>query len=328
MICDENGDNSDNSDNSDNNDNSDNSDAKIDEYVALDSISYIDLKNRNSNAIEKLRWNVKNTGFFIIHNCNVEIDNIVSEMKQFFSLSSDEKEKFHMKHSTNFRGWTRLNEEITENVPDRKESVDFGLNTEISEYKHIPDSKKYKRLIGKNIYHSPGCKESVEKYMSDMCEIGKELLMCVALAIDEPEDFFVKKYTEPFPLLRMMRYPKGGNIGEHIDYGCLTIIYQHNNVCGLEILTHDDEKSEGKSKEMWKKVIPKKSTLIVNFGHSLEKWSDGRIKATKHRVNVSEERFSLPFFYEPNLDSKINDQDDKEYGDYLYQSFCDSYEKM
>ncbi len=42
----------------------------------------------------------------------------------------------------------------------------------------------------------------------------------------------------------------------HIDYGCLTIIYQHNNICGLEI---ENEQGE------WKKVIPKKSKFIINF---------------------------------------------------------------
>lgn len=51
---------------------------------------------------------------------------------------------------------------------------------------------------------------------------------------------------------------------------------------------------------------PTENTLVVNFGRLLERWTDGRIKATPHRVIGSgRERYSVPFFYEPRIDAVI-----------------------
>jgi 2OG-Fe(II) oxygenase superfamily len=53
-------------------------------------------------------------------------------------------------------------------------------------------------------------------------------------------------------------------------------------------------------------VPPTENTLVVNFGRLLERWTDGRIKATPHRVIGSgRERYSVPFFYEPRIDAVI-----------------------
>ena len=52
---------------------------------------------------------------------------------------------------------------------------------------------------------------------------------------------------------------------------------------------------------------PRPHSLVVNLGGELERWSNGRFKATLHCVvnETGRERFSLPFFYEPNLDAQV-----------------------
>jgi isopenicillin N synthase-like dioxygenase len=53
-------------------------------------------------------------------------------------------------------------------------------------------------------------------------------------------------------------------------------------------------------------VAPLEGTLAVNFGGVLERWSGGRIKATRHRViGCGTERKSIPFFYEARADALI-----------------------
>ena len=45
---------------------------------------------------------------------------------------------------------------------------------------------------------------------------------------------------------------------------------------------------------------------IVNLGTMLQRWSNGMLKSTLHRVVLSDapsDRYSLPFFYEANLDA-------------------------
>ena len=53
-------------------------------------------------------------------------------------------------------------------------------------------------------------------------------------------------------------------------------------------------------------VPPEEATLAVNFGKVLERWTDGAIRATVHRVLGSgRERHSIPFFYEAGADAVI-----------------------
>jgi isopenicillin N synthase-like dioxygenase len=55
-------------------------------------------------------------------------------------------------------------------------------------------------------------------------------LSSFAKGLDLKEDFFKKHFERPSSLLRFLKYPpaKSGKIGigEHSDYGCLTLIDQ------------------------------------------------------------------------------------------------------
>ena len=46
----------------------------------------------------------------------------------------------------------------------------------------------------------------------------------------------------------------------------------------------------------------------MNFGDMLQRWSNGLFISTPHRViNTSgQERYSCPFFYEPNINAKVS----------------------
>ncbi len=48
----------------------------------------------------------------------------------------------------------------------------------------------------------------------------------------------------------------------------------------------------------WVEAPPLDGTFIVNIGDLLEGWTNGRFKATQHRVvNTGQERYSLPMFF-------------------------------
>ena len=67
----------------------------------------------------------------------------------------------------------------------------------------------------------------------------------------------------------------------------------------------------------------------MNFGRLLEQWSNYKIKATVHRViGYGQERYSIPFFFEPSIDSYIKPIDELGevgnfkpffYGDWLWE---------
>ncbi|CBY34201.1 unnamed protein product [Oikopleura dioica] len=88
------------------------------------------------------------------------------------------------------------------------------------------------------------------------------------------------------------------NCVEHFDSGIITLLYQ-DDVGGLEVQNpHNNE---------WIPVKPVPGSLIVNTGRAFERMSNGRAKATKHRVRFTPNitRFSIPYFVQPNPEGEF-----------------------
>lgn len=78
----------------------------------------------------------------------------------------------------------------------------------------------------------------------------------------------------------------------------LTILKQ-DTVGGLQVLNAKDMQ--------WVHAIPIKNAYVVNIGDMFARWTGHHFKSTIHRVvNLSlAERYSSPYFLEPNLDTVI-----------------------
>ena len=84
----------------------------------------------------------------------------------------------------------------------------------------------------------------------------------------------------------------------HVDSGVFTILYQDKKG-GLQVQNRKSKK--------WHNVPFNKKALIVNSGRALEFLSKGKFKATNHRVLWNKtKRMSIPFFFEPSYDFKMN----------------------
>ena len=54
-------------------------------------------------------------------------------------------------------------------------------------------------------------------------------------------------------------------------------------------------------------VVAPPGEFVINFGEMFEMWSQGRVKATLHRVVGSpDERISVPLFFNPNHDTNVS----------------------
>lgn len=84
--------------------------------------------------------------------------------------------------------------------------------------------------------------------------------------------------------------------GAHSDYGMITLL-----------LTDDQPGLQINFQNEWIDVPPRPDAFIVNLGDMLERWSNGLFQSTMHRVLTSgeKERYSIPFFYEPNFDAEV-----------------------
>ena len=78
----------------------------------------------------------------------------------------------------------------------------------------------------------------------------------------------------------------------------MTILYQ-NKEGGLQVQNKDNLK--------WYNVPYYKNCFVVNTGLALQWLTNGKFKATKHRVIFNcAKRISIPFFFEPNYDFVLN----------------------
>ena len=84
----------------------------------------------------------------------------------------------------------------------------------------------------------------------------------------------------------------------HVDSGVFTILYQDKKG-GLQVQNRKNKK--------WFDVPFNKKALIVNTGLALEYLSQGKFKATNHRVLWNKtKRMSVPFFFEPSYDFRMS----------------------
>jgi len=82
-------------------------------------------------------------------------------------------------------------------------------------------------------------------------------------------------------------------IGEHSDYGTITLLWDINGVPGLEVQDIHGE---------WHHVPYVWDGVVVNIGDLLQRWTNDYFKSTKHRVNndyCHVPRFSMPHFVDP-----------------------------
>jgi isopenicillin N synthase-like dioxygenase len=102
-------------------------------------------------------------------------------------------------------------------------------------------------------------------------------------------------------LFRIFNYPPPSDpsfwgVGEHTDYGLLTILLQ-DDAGGLEV----------KSRSRWIPAPPVPSSFVCNIGDMLDRMTRGLFRSTPHRVRnpAPRDRLSFPFFFDPNFFAKV-----------------------
>jgi isopenicillin N synthase-like dioxygenase len=264
----------------------------------------------------------RQSGFFYITGHGIDEalqQRLESLSRKFFAQPLEKKLELRMALGGKaWRGYFPVGNELTSGKPDLKEGLYFGA--ELGE--DHPLVQTATPMHGRNLFPPdiPLFGETVLQYLEAMTRLGHQLMAGIALSLGLEEAYFDERYThEPLTLLRIFNYPPDSSlpdgetrwgVGEHTDYGVLTILKQDESG-GLQV----------KSKSRWIDAPPVRGSFICNIGDMLDRMTRGFYRSTPHRAQNPAlcDRLSFPFFFDPNfyaevkpIEVNVNLPDDKD----------------
>ncbi|REH52405.1 isopenicillin N synthase-like dioxygenase [Tenacibaculum gallaicum] len=257
------------------------------------------------------------------------VGNLYAEIKNFFDLPTDVKEKYEIPGIGGQRGYVSFGKESAKGKKegDLKEFWHFGQYVDAdSKYaKEYPENVEVEELpsfnkVGKEAY------QMLEK-------TAKYVLRSLALHLGLEETYFDNYIKNGNSILRPIHYPpittepKGAvRAAAHGDINLITLLMGAQGK-GLQVQNHKGE---------WIDAIAEEDELMINVGDMLSRHSNNKLKSTIHRVtNPPKElwgtsRYSIPFFMHPVSDMKldvldncINENNPKQFEDITAGEFLD-----
>lgn len=250
----------------------------------------------------------RKSGFFYVtgHGVSEDLQSRLEDLsRDFFSLPADAKLSIDMsKGGKAWRGYFPVGGELTSGKPDLKEGLYFGQELSPDH----PLVRSSTPMHGPNLFPegTPLFRATVLEYLDAMTKLGHALVEGIALSLGLERSYFADRYTsEPLILFRIFHYPartraasesRSWGVGEHTDYGLLTILKQ-DETGGLEV----------KSRTGWIEAVPVPGSFVCNIGDMLDRMTGGIYRSTPHRVKspTDHDRFSFPFFFDPNFNSEV-----------------------
>ena len=225
-----------------------------------------------------------------------------------------------------------------EGNPDLKESMEIGREG-VEEFPNLwPDGfdaegREFRRVM--------------QDFFLECKDVHRLIMSAIALGLGLEEGFFDGYVKEGDNTLRLLHYPpvkrevfernKGQvRAGAHTDYGSITLLFQDTRG-GLQVQNEEGD---------WLDVAPIEGTVVVNAGDLLARWSNEKIRSTRHRVveppfkgegDEYPARYSIPYFCNPDnevfieaLPGTFGEGNEKKYpgvnsGEYLVQRLAATY---
>ena len=280
-------------------------------------ISSILKNNFNSkksiNTINQICRACVDIGFFQVigHGLSFkDIKKICKVGNKFFKSSKDNKRKLSPKK------WNNKNKNLYRgyfpNDVNGKEGLDIG-DLKVSKNYSLKLNNQYIEYLNLNKSFDKKSIKILEKYFDSIFDLSETLFKCIIKIYKKNPKISHKAFSrlKTLSTLRFNYYPNQAKPVEiskhdgvalgcetHVDSGIFTVLYQDKKG-GLQVQNRKNKK--------WYDVPFNKKALVVNTGRALEYLSKGKFKATNHRVlwNKSK-RLSVPFFFEPSYDFKMN----------------------
>ena len=265
-------------------------------------------ENRKQQFIDQIGNAYETIGFVALKGHFLDdklVDKLYSEIKNFFDLPTEVKEKYEIPGIGGQRGYVSFGKESAKGKKegDLKEFWHFGqyVDTDSKYAKEYPANVTVEELpefnkVGKETY------QMLEK-------TAKYVLRSLALHLGLEETYFDNYIKNGNSILRPIHYPpiqtepKGAvRAAAHGDINLITLLMGAQGK-GLQVQDHDG---------IWHDAIAQPDELMINVGDMLSRHSNNKLKSTIHRVtNPPKEmwgtsRYSIPFFMHPVSDMKLD----------------------
>jgi isopenicillin N synthase-like dioxygenase len=272
----------------------------------------------SDRVIAKIVAACETAGFFYVVDHGVRadmIEGVFAAARWFFALPQAERDALDVATSPNFRGYVPIG--ITgPNVPRRMLEA-FQMMLELGP--DDPDVRAGNIMCGPNRWpaEAPEFRAAMEAYYGAMTDLSHRLLRAFGRGFGLPDDYFHSFFRKPLTQLRLLRYPPqppdsdARGVEAHTDTGAFTILLQ-DEVGGLEVRNRAGQ---------WISATPISGSLVINIADMMQRWTNGRFVSTPHRVanRTGKERFSAPFFANPDYDATITPLQGQVAGDRPYE---------
>ena len=267
----------------------------------------------SKNILRKIEKACVDIGFFQVtgHGIDIKkINNVCKIGNRFFNSSNENKNKLAPKK------WNKKNKNIYRgyfpNTVNGKEGLDLG-DLQIKPHNIKKYKSQYIEYLDLRKSLSALSIKNLSNYFDDIFTLSEILFKGIIKLYKKDIKICNQAFSrlKTLSTLRFNYYPNQTNPVEiskqdgvalgcetHVDSGVFTVLYQDKKG-GLQVQNRNNKK--------WYDVPFNKKALVVNTGRALEFLSEGKFKATNHRVlwNKSK-RLSIPFFFEPSHDFKMN----------------------
>jgi isopenicillin N synthase-like dioxygenase len=163
-------------------------------------------------------------------------------------------------------------------------------------------------LAGPNQWPAiPGFRAAITAYERALRDLAHRLVGVFEVALGVGAGTLSPSFDYPTTFLRLLHYPPQDPTGPedefgsnpHTDYGFLTILAQDSSG-GLQVRAPDGE--------TWLDAPPRPGAFVLNVGDIGERWSNGTLRSTPHRVlnRTGRDRYSIPYFFDPAASAVVS----------------------
>ncbi len=233
------------------------------------------------------------------------VEELYSEVKQFFELPVETKSKYEIPGIGGQRGYVSFGKESAKGRTsgDLKEFWHFG--------QYVENDPKLEAEYPANVVveELPNFNQVGERTYKMLEKTGVYVLRALAIYLGLDEFYFDNFVKNGNSILRPIHYPPiqdepkdAVRAAAHGDINLITLLMGAQGK-GLQVQNHKGE---------WIDAIAEEDELVINVGDMLSRHSNNKLKSTIHQVvNPPRElwgtsRYSIPFFMHPISEMKLD----------------------